>query len=107
MINIKLISLLEDQDTLKVSFKDIHPKQIISNLTLKVTVYKVNYEYTTLRGNKRKGLKYFIFQTLNPELNMKSELLKWVNKYNNENKHRQLLNVKILNSECLGYTILE
>lgn len=107
MININLLSLLEDQETLNISFKDIHPKQVISNIKLKVTVYKVEYRYTTNRGNKRNGEKYFIFQELNPELNMKDELNKWVDNYNKENKHRQLLNVKILNSKCLGFAILE
>lgn len=104
---IKLISLLEDQESLNVSFKDIHPKQIVSSISLKVTVYKVDYEYTTNRGNRKDGCKYFILQTLNPEVDMKYELSKWVKRYNIENKNRQLLNVKFLNSKCLGFTILE
>lgn len=98
---------MQGQDTLKFPSKDIHPKQIVSNLSLKVTAYEVNYQYTTNRGNRRSGTKYFLYQTLNPEIDMKSELDKWISKYNKDNKHRQLLNVKFLNSKCLGYCILE
>lgn len=102
-----LISLLENQETLGVSFKNIHPKQVISKISLKVTVYEVKYEYTTGRGNRRKGVKYFLFQTLSPEIDMKYELYKWIKEYNMQNKHRKLLNVKFLNSKCLGYCIIE
>ena len=57
-----------------------HPKQII---------------------NKVGNLKFI--DTFNPQHNLEEELNKWVIDYNEENKHRQISNVKFLGSQCLGY----
>lgn len=88
------------QDTLN----KIHRKQIVNKVgNLKITMYKVAYEYTTNRGNKKTGDKYFLLNTLNPSANMENELNDWVNDYNQQNEHRQISNVKFLESQCLGY----
>lgn len=97
-INSYNLSLI--QDTLNKS----HPKQIISNVdSLSISMFSVSYEYITNRNNKKQGKKYFILNTLNPQADIKRELENWTEKYNEENKHRQISNVKLLDSRCLGY----
>lgn len=93
--NLKLI-----EDTLNT----VHPKQIINKVgNISFTLYKVIYEHMTNRGNLKKAEKYFLLNTLNPDVNMKQELQQWVIEYNTENKHRQISNVKFLDSQCLGF----
>lgn len=88
------------QDTLN----KIHPRQIVNRVeNLKVSMFKVKYEYNTTRNNKKQGEKYFLLNTFNPQADLKAELDKWVEEYNDSNKHRQISNVKFLESQCLGY----
>ena len=82
----------------------VHPKQIINKVgNLKFSLFEVKYQYTTSRNNKKEGIKYFFIDTFNPQYNLKEELNKWVIDYNEENKHRQISNVKFLESQCLGF----
>lgn len=88
------------QDTLN----KIHPKQIVNKVgNLKVSMFKVKYEYTTNRNNSKTGEKYFFINTFNPQHDIKNELYDWVESYNKDNEHRQISNVKFLESQCLGY----
>ena len=66
-------------------------------------MFEVKYQYTTNRNNKKEGIKYFFIDTFNPQHNIEAELNKWVIDYNEENKHRQISNVKFLESQCLGF----
>ena len=86
----------------------IHPKQIICKFNeTPFMFYSVEYEYTTIRGNRKKGIKYFIFNTYSPQKDMQKELNEWIKEFNDKNPSRQLLNVKFLNSCCLGYIALK
>ena len=88
------------QDTLN----KIHPKQIVNRVgNLKFSLFEVKYRYTTNRNNKKEGIKYFFIDTFNPQHNLEEELIKWVTDYNEDNKHRQISNVKFLESQCLGF----
>lgn len=88
------------QDTLN----KVHPKQIVNRVeNLKVSMFKVKYEYVTNRNNKKQGEKYFLLNILNPQANLEQELLIWKEDYNKLNEHRQISNVKLLESQCLGY----
>lgn len=81
-----------------------HPKQIINKVgNLRFSLFEVKYQYTTNRNNKKEGIKYFFIDTFSPQHNLEEELNKWVIDYNEENKHRQISNVKLLESQCLGY----
>lgn len=81
-----------------------HPKQIINKVgNLKCSLFEVKYEYTTNRNNKKDGVKYFFLDTFNPQHDLENELNQWVINYNNENEHRRISNVKLLESQCLGY----
>lgn len=82
----------------------VHPKQIINKVgNLKFSLFEVKYQYTTNRNNKKEGIKYFFIDTFNPQHNIEEELNKWVIDYNEENKHRQISNVKFLESQCLVF----
>lgn len=82
----------------------VHPKQIINKVgNLKFSLFEVKYQYTTNRNNKKEGIKYFFIDAFNPQHNIEEELNKWVIDYNEENKHRQISNVKFLESQCLGF----
>lgn len=85
----------------------IHPKQIVLNLfDIHFTFFQVKYQYTTVRGNQKEGLKYFILNTYSPQVDMKKELENYIKEFNKKNPQRQLLNVKFLESKCLGYVSL-
>lgn len=87
-------------------FEDINPRQIVNNSNLSVVLYRVDYSYTTIRGNPKQGEKYFMLNGINPQMDMRKELDRYINDFNVKNPNRKLLNVKFLNSECLGYLVL-
>lgn len=65
---------------------------------------KIDYKYNTMKNNIRESSKILIYTgNLNPEKDMKQELMNWINQFNKENPKKSLLNVKILKSENLGY----
>lgn len=85
----------------------INPKQIANRLDEKpFEFFKVDYEYTTIRGNFKQGTKYFIFNSYNPQIDIKKDFENYIKEFNQENPKRQLLNVKFLGSRCLGYVTL-
>lgn len=85
----------------------IHPKQVVNKVgDIPITFYEVEYEYTTVRGNRRTGVKYFMYNTFSPEVNMERSLKEWVENFNEEYPERKLLNVKFLKSKCLGYVVI-
>lgn len=85
---------------------NLNPKQMISNTGIDITIFEVEYDYTTVRGNRKNGKKYFVKSGLNPERDMVSDFNFYINKFNENNQERKLLNVKFLNSRCLGYMSL-
>ncbi|URZ06448.1 hypothetical protein [Clostridium felsineum] len=86
---------------------NIHPKQIVLDMfDIPFMFYEVSYEYTTARGNYKQGKKYFVLNTYSPQENMKKELENYIKEFNKKNPQRQLLNVKFLESKCLGYVSL-
>lgn len=88
------------QDTLN----KIHPHQIVNRVeNLNVSMFKIRYEYITNRNNKKQGEKYFLLNSLNPQADLEKELFAWAKDYNEQNKHRQISNVKFLEGQCLGY----
>ncbi|WP_283697666.1 hypothetical protein [Clostridium perfringens] len=60
-----------------------HPKQIINRInSIPLMIYKVSYSYTTVRGNKKEGIKYFIYNSFNPEIDMQKELNIYIEQFN-------------------------
>lgn len=81
----------------------LNPKQIIFN-DIQLDYWKITYNYTTKRGNKKKNIKYMMqSKKLNLDKDdIKDDFLKWVSNFNKENPYRALLNVKILNVFYIG-----
>lgn len=89
------------------SINNINPKQFVNCINnIPIICYEVNYKYTTVRGNKKNGNKYFLFNSFNPQINMEEKLNEYIEDFNKEHPSRKLLNVKFLNSKCLGYMTL-
>lgn len=95
-----------DKNTEKI-LKEAHPLQFIPMLDTKPFMfYQAKYEYTTIRGNRKNGIKYFVFNSYSPEIDIPQKLEEWVKLFNKENPNRKLSNVKFLESQCLGYITL-
>ena len=89
-------------DKVKENLIKTHPKQIINRIgDINITLYEVKYQYTTIRNNKKEGVKIFMLNTPSPEHDMKPELESYITDNNKQNPSRQLLNVKFLESKCL------
>ena len=84
----------------------INPKQIVDNVDIDISAFEVKYTYTTVRGNKKEGVKIFFKEGLNPERDMVTDFNYYINNFNKNNQDRELLNVKFLNSRCIGYMSL-
>lgn len=82
-----------------------HPKQMIidDNVSTQMMFFEIKYNYITKRKNKREGIKYIVINTFNPQIDIGKTFFKWVEDFNLLNEHRQISNVKILESHCLGY----
>lgn len=91
-----------DKDNLTKNILNVNDKQLVFNILQNpIMVFKVRYTYTTIRGNKKDGMKYFIENTTNPQFDIEDSFNKWIESYNKENKNRPLLNVKFLDSESV------
>lgn len=103
----KYLSVATDNNIRLDDVNNIHEKQFINKINnIPIVCYKVEYEYTTVRNNKKNGIKYFLFNSFSPEINMENQLEEYISKFNEDHPNRKLLNVKFLNSECLGYMTL-
>lgn len=80
--------------------KSLNPMQIVKP-QIPLNVFMVNYSYTTSRGNRKTGTKYFLVNNVNPQQNCEVLLNNWASNYNRANTHRQLSNVKFLDSSLL------
>lgn len=62
-------------------------------------LYKITYTYKTIRGNNKENNKYLIADNVE---DAKFKFIEHINHFNNINKHRPVLNVKILNTVNIG-----
>lgn len=84
----------------KSFISSINPMQLIfHNCNINLMIFKVSYKYTTVRGNKKDGTKFFVVNTCNPEFNTKNLFYSWIDEFNKNNNNRSLSNVKFLDSE--------
>lgn len=84
-------------------------KDMLHDMSLKLiskevkhNVWKVRYSYKTKRGNSRENYKYVI---ATDSTDAKIDFLNYINKFNKENEHRSLSNVKILEVTYNGQLI--
>lgn len=109
LFNLKLVDsrFLSIEEFLKL---DINRKQVIFccgmnwGSYLNLSFSKIDYAYSTPKNNRKESSKILVYVgSINPQRDMKPELMNWVNKSNKVNPKKSLLNVKILKSENLGY----
>ena len=83
---------------------NMHPMNVINKVgKITINLYKVKIEYITHRNNKKQREIYFILNTPSPEKCLNEEVLEWTNDYNSKkNEHKQISNVTILESLCVG-----
>lgn len=82
-----------------------HPKQFIGDC-LEVPVWRVNYTYTTARGNKKEAVKYIFRQECQWDC-IEYVFERYIDKQNEKHPDRKLSNVKILDTEYLGELNIE
>lgn len=93
-------NLKQIEDTLN----NVHPMNIINKVNCNMSLFKVKIEYITARKNKRERDLYFNINTCNPQYNLTKDVIEWETDYNkNKDKHRQISNAIILESQCLGF----
>lgn len=119
---LNLIIQNTDNEDLKVELSSIHPKQLICNEDIEFEIYKINYEYDTVRGNHRDDATKIMLKQkpinknqqqisdkvmqLYKENIVREDFLNTIKKFNKENSKRALLNVKILGVAYLGDSTL-
>lgn len=85
-------------------FKQIHPKQLISE-RIEIPVWKIHYSYYTARGNPKEAVKY-ILDNKNAWDRMDDEFMKYIKNQNERHLERKLSNVKILDCDLMGEVFL-
>lgn len=85
-------------------FKNIHPKQLISE-EIPIPVWKIHYSYYTARGNPREADKYIIkdesaWDCIDNEFNL------YMQEQNEKYPERKLSNVEILDAFFMGNVYL-
>lgn len=91
------LDLYNDHELSKSKLHDIHLK-IIPTI-IKNDIWKVEYKYKTVRGNKKENYRYVVAKD---STDAKFNLLDYINNFNKNNQHRSLLNVKILDVKYVG-----
>ena len=87
------------------SFKNIHPKQLISE-EIPIPVWKIHYSYYTARGNPKEADKY-ILDNENAWDRIEDIFRKYIEEQNEKHPERKLSNVKILDSCLMGKVYLK
>lgn len=86
-------------------FKQIHPKQLISDL-IPIPVWKIHYSYYTARGNPKEADKY-ILDNENAWDRIEDLFMSYIQEQNEKYPERKLSNVKILDSCLMGKVYLK
>mgnify|MGYP001055247936 CR=1 FL=1 len=104
----KIIDFLKDcqlDNSEMTEFKQIHPKQLISE-EIPISIWKIHYSYCTLRENFKKAYKY-ILDNENAWDRIEDIFMDYIKEFNEKYPERQLLNVKILDSYFMGKIYLK
>ena len=86
-------------------FKQIHPKQLISE-EIPIPVWKIQYSYYTARGNPKEAVKY-ILDNENAWDRIEDVFMRYIEEQNEKHPERKLSNVKILDSFLIGNVYLK
>lgn len=86
-------------------FKNIHPKQLISE-EIPIPVWKIHYSYYTARGNTKEADKYLL-DNENAWDRVEDQFMSYIKEQNKKYPDRKLSNVKILDSYLMGKIYLK
>lgn len=92
-------------DSEMIEFKNIHPKQLISE-NIPIPVWKVHYSYRTARGNPKEADKYIIREESAWDC-IDNEFNRYIQEQNEKYPERKLSNVEILDISFMGEAVLE
>lgn len=102
------MDLLKDcyiNDSALSEFKDIHPKQLISEV-IPIPVWKIRYAYYTARGNPKEADKYIIKDESAWDC-IENEFIQYIQRQNEKYPERKLSNVEILDVFFMGSAELQ
>src|SRR5574344_686443 len=87
------------------TLNNVHPMNVVNKVgNININLFKAKIEYVTSRKNKKQRELYFLVNTFNPQYKLDNEVLEWKTDYNSKkNEHKQISNVTILESLCLGF----
>lgn len=91
------LDLYQDSEKNKELLHDISLKLIPTKINL--NIWEVKYSYKTKRGNQKENHKYVI---ADDGTDARIDFINYIDKFNNENQHRSLSNVKILDVKYVG-----
>lgn len=90
-------------EQMQEELKDLHPSMIIGGGVVGLNMYKIEYSYTTKRGNRKTGTKYMLANALGMldeefenSIMVEGEFMNWVTNFNAKFPFRAISNVKIL-----------
>lgn len=86
-------------------FKNIHPKQLISE-EIPIPVWKIHYSYYTVRGNPKEANKYILDNEYAWD-RIDVLFMNYIKEQNEKHPERKLSNVKILDSYLMGKIYLK
>ncbi len=92
-------------DSDMTEFKNIHPKQLVSDI-IPIPIWKIHYSYCTARGNPKEANKYIIRDESAWDC-IDGEFKHYIEKYNEKHPERKLSNVEILDISFMGEAVLE
>lgn len=85
-------------------FKQIHPKQLVSE-EITIPVWKIHYSYYTARGNSKEADKY-ILDNEDAWDRIEDEFMRYIEEQNEKYPDRKLSNVEILDVSFMGNVYL-
>lgn len=96
-----------EEDAKKLT--EMHPSQFIDS-SISIPIVIVKFKYNTIRGNVREHERVMFIDSLNDDewyMNATIKFEFYVSDFNENNTHRKMLNVDILDIIPWGYSVLE
>lgn len=92
-------------DSAMSEFKNIHPKQLISEV-IPIPVWRIHYSYYTVRGNPKEADKYIIKDESAWDC-IENEFIQYISNQNEKYPERKISNVEILDVSFIGSAELQ
>lgn len=92
--------LKDMNDKMMDELMSIYPHKFIVS-SLKMNLWEVEFDYVTVRGNRKTNAKYLITQNFDKGQAIEN-FNEWVKKYNTDNPMRKLNNTVVSNIKYIG-----